>query len=308
MADQFGIDLGNAFQRAEEIQAARIANQFRPALNQLAVEEGTQMNALRGLQLQEAQQGLADENALRSARGAALTEAGVTGPKAEIAIISPAEAAKVQDYVAGLDEEGRKKAAEQIDRMGRIANYVLNAEDPAAAYADALELIPEKDRAGAPKEYDEKWVKLQLGRATALNDLFGETEDLIKNAPSGYRFTNKDRNELRPIKGGPQDPATKGESGLKTTQSNAIRSTVTSQFGGTYDPQTGAIVGLDPTQAERALAVMADAEAFLIADGAIGIAQAVQKAMAKNPGSKTEAAPAGDDTNVDENDPLDLGL
>lgn len=291
MASQWGIDLGNALARAEEIRAARITNQFRAKSLELEQTGAEQRNALGAIQVQQAQQGVDDENAIRAARGEAL--AGVNDPTKPIALISPAEATKTLDYMTSLDETGRKKAAERIATMGRMANYVLTSDDPQAAYADVLSQLPEDQRKAAPAQYDEKFVKLQLARAAALSEIAGQTEDLIKNAPSGYRYTDASRTSLTPIKGGPQDPATKGESGLKTTQSNAVRATVVSQFGGTYDPITGAFSLMDPEQAPRMLQVMDEAEAALKADPSLGIAQAVRKAM----GSQAPATDAegGDD-------------
>lgn len=290
MANQFGIDLGNALARAEEIRAARITNQFRAKSLELEQTGAEQRNALGAIQLQQAQQGVADDNALRAARAQALE--GVTDPTKPIALISPAEATKTLDYMTTLDKAGREKAAARIDQMGRLANYVLTSDDPQAAYAEVLDLLPEDQRQAAPPQYDEKFVKLQLARATALSEIAGQTEDLIKNAPSGYRYTDSSRTTLVPIKGGPKDPNTIGETGLKTDKSNAVRATVLSQFGGTYDPQTGAFSLMDPEQAPRMLQVMDAAEAALKADPSLGIAQAVRKAM-------QSAGPAADGDGAD---------
>lgn len=169
MANQFGVDLGAAFARAEEIKAARIANQFRPRALELAQTGAEQQNAMGAIQLQQAQQGMTDDNALRAQRETAL--AGSTAPSAGMAIINPAEAAKFEGYIAGLDEAGKAKVAESIEQMGQAAAWVQSQPDPAAAYKRALELFPPELVKDAPAEYDAQWVDVQLAKALNLKDL-----------------------------------------------------------------------------------------------------------------------------------------
>ncbi len=175
MANQFGIDygsveerVGNIEQRREAIKAARIANAFSPRMNEANLRNADQQSQINAMQITQGQNALADDAKIRTLGPAAA--GGDVAAMTEIAGISPAKAAEFGKYIEGLDEKGRAAVDRSREETGRLANYVLTAEDPAAAYAEALTLLPENIRKDAPKAYDEKWVKVQLARAVALKD------------------------------------------------------------------------------------------------------------------------------------------
>lgn len=287
-ATEYGINLGNVLSEAEQIAEARISNRL----------------AARAMQ---------DEEALRAQRGNVL--AGSNSPLAGMAAIDPAAANDVRTFLNGLSEDDRKVAEQNVDQIGRMAAFVLTSDDPEKAYQQVYASIDPKVRTQTkmPSAYDEGWVKLQLANAQSVDEIIKADAqaltDLNKDAPSGYQWTDKTKSALRPVKGGPHDPAVEGaKGGLETGIINAIRSTVTGQFDGFYDPQTGEIGFADPTQAGRALAVMAEAEANAMKGDTPAIA--VQKAMKTVEGltpAVTET-PAPSTTTVNPADPLGLGL
>ncbi len=70
-----------------------------------------------------------------------------------------------------------------------------------------------------------------------------------------------------------------GKAVLKTEASSSVRGAVASLFGGTFDPITQTIKGLDKGAARRALAVQAEAERLLLEQTEVTPAAAVQSAL-----------------------------
>lgn len=169
MANAFGIDYGSVLSRAEEIQAARLTNQFRPKALQLAQDAAETQNAMSAVQLGQAQQGAADDQTLRGLRGAAFN--GDKGAIAKMAVINPTEAAQFEAHVNSLDEKGKKEAAEKLDSVGRLLAYVRQAKNPVEAYGQALGMVDPETAKTLPKEYDPQWVDLQLAKSVALKDI-----------------------------------------------------------------------------------------------------------------------------------------
>jgi hypothetical protein len=167
VANQFGIDLGAVEERANAIKAARIQNAFAPRIQEAQLRNADQQGQINAMQIAQAQQGMADDATVRANSAGALN--GDPNSLSAIAAINPAKAKEFTDYVSGLDEKQRAAVQKSVDEAGRLANYVLSAPDPKAAYAEALTLLPKDLRAKAPAEYDEGWVKTQLGLATALH-------------------------------------------------------------------------------------------------------------------------------------------
>lgn len=277
MADALGIDVGNVLTRAEAIREARTRNQFLPkslALQQTAQEQGVQQNALA---LKTDQRNYNDETALRAQRGIAL--GGIDDPSAGLATISPDAAAKFHGYLDSLDEDGKKKVAENVDKFGKLIVYVKGAKDPNEAYIKAKGLLAPDAQKQMPATWDPDWGDATLAQATELKSLIDHNTG--KDAPSGYRWMPN--GSLTFIPGGPADPATisskKGGSGLDSAIANNIKSTVAMQFGGEFDPQTGEFSLLDKTQANRMIEVMAAAQDLVSADPSLTPARAVQQAM-----------------------------
>lgn len=274
MADEFGIDLGNVMQRAEQIQAARISNRFAPQQNELDIEGKTIGNEDAALALKARRRAYNDETHARGLRTSAA--GGDLDAMNRLATLDPAKAKEFHDYFQGLDEDQQKSVEETLDKIGKMIAYVKNAEDPEAAYLKAKALLTPEAQAKTPATWDPDWGDATLAQAMELNDLIGTGKG--EGAPAGYRWTPE--GNLAAIKGGPADKS--GEAvagGLDTAAANGIKSTVAMQFGGEYDPQTGEFSLLDRTQAERMLEVMAKAQEIVAKDGAIAPARAVQMAM-----------------------------
>lgn len=290
MADALGIDVGNVLSRAEAIKEARTRNQFLPkslALQQQAAEQGIASNALA---LKTGERNYNDETALRSQRGIAL--GGLDDPSAGLATISPKAAADFHGYLDSLDEDGKKKVAENIDKFGKLIVYVKGAKDPNEAYVKAKGLLAPEAQAQMPATWDPDWGDATLAQATELKSLLDHNTG--KDAPSGYRWMPN--GALTYIPGGPADPATKSAAkggGLDSAIANNIKSTVAMQFGGEFDPQTGEFSLLDKTQANRMIEVMAAAQDLVAEDPSLTPARAVQQAM--QAGSGNALSDAGGD-------------
>jgi hypothetical protein len=308
MANQWGIDLGNALARAEEIKAARINNAFRPRqleqgveLNDQAIVAGAQNNAMGAVNVTQAQRGEADTTALREARAKVIADPNHTEGLGDIGIIAPNELQGWTAEFAAQDERTRAKTLDNINQVGNLSAYVLSAEDPAKAYAEARKSMSPELQKLVPETFDQTWVEVQLAKATTLAQKAAQTQSLTKGAPANYMWTDETHTKLTPIPGGKADPANKPSSAVPVAVSNAIRATTVQLFGGTYDPQTGGFAGLDETQATRALDIMAAAEQ-LVVDKGLTPAIAVQQAF-KDGGGKVPAAGAddGETIKVDEN-------
>ena len=81
-----------------------------------------------------------------------------------------------------------------------------------------------------------------------------------------------------------------GTAVLKTEASSSVRGAVATLFGGTFDPITQTIKGLDKNASRRALAVQAEAERLLLEQTEVTPAAAVQSAL-----KTIEARGQGDD-------------
>ncbi len=136
-------------------------------MNEAQLRNADQQSQINAMQITQGQNAMADDATMRANRAGAL--AGDPNATAAMAAINPEVAAKYTDFLSGLDEKGRAAALKSVDEAGKLANYVLTAPDPKAAYAEALTLLPKDIRAKAPPEYDEGWVKTQLALATALH-------------------------------------------------------------------------------------------------------------------------------------------
>lgn len=144
MADQFGIDLGNALGKAEEITAARIRNRLSG-------------NAL--------------DDELRKRKGRENALAGNSSPLAGLAIMDPAQANQVQSFLSNLKDEERETVRLNNERIGQVAAFVLNSDDKEGAYQRARAQAPEEMKALMPATLDENWALLQLARASKIDDI-----------------------------------------------------------------------------------------------------------------------------------------
>lgn len=307
MASAYGIDLGAALSRAEEIKAARINNAFRPRqleqgveLNDQAIVAGAQNNAMGAVNVQQAQQGQADTATLREARAKVIADPNHKEGLGDIGIIAPNELQGWTAEFAAQDKRTQEKTLDNINQVGNLAAYVLNSEDPAKAYAASRKSMPPELQKIVPEEYDQQWVEVQLAKATTLAQKAAQTQTLTKGAPANYMWTDETHTKLQPIPGGKADPASKPSGAVPVAVSNAIRATTVQLFGGTYDPQTGGFAGLDETQATRALDIMAAAEELVNSEG-LTPAVAVQKAFKAKGGPVKAGADDGETIKVDEN-------
>ncbi len=270
--DAMGIDVGNILSNVEQIKSARIQNIIN-------------------------ERSLTDEEKLRDLRGKALD--GRIDAMNQMAVIDPKQAEEVRRYYAGLKDDEKKQFDENVTKAGQMGAWVLNQPNREQAYADAREMLMEtnpKLAAQMPEKFNESWVELQVAQASTMKDIIDQGDGGKPNttgAPKDMMWT-KDGTGVVPIPGGPLDPKNKATApnSLDNAVSSNIRLAVQQAFGGMYDPVTGEMGFNDPTTAQRAMGVMAQAEK--LAQGGMAPLQAVQQAMQQAGGNVLTpgAAPA----------------
>lgn len=302
MADEYGIDLGNVFARAEDIKAARIRNKFAEKDAALAQQGTVLQNEMAAINLQQAQREEADTMTARNARGVAARAAGLPAADVALVTIGPAKAQELRTFFENLDESKRDSYLQNVEDLGKAAAYVKTAKDPEAAFLEVKSLLPKEVQAAWPATYDPGYIDLTVAQALEVKDILGKKATGQGDAPSGYEWL-PDGSGLKPIKGGPHDKPGEG-GGIETAAANGIKSTVAMAFGGTYDPVTEQFAITDPSQANRMIDVIALAQEKLIANPSMAPGRAVQMALQESgvePGSV-----GGDNAMAGGDDPLGI--
>lgn len=277
MADEFGIDVGNVLARVEDIKAARIRNKFAPKDAELAQQANVMQNDMAALQLQQARRAEGDIMTERGARGDAAKAAGLPAPQAALVTINPAKAQELSTFFNNLDEDQRKTYAQNVEDMGKAAAYIKTSKDPEAAFLEVKGMLSPELQKKLPATYDADFVDMALAQALEVKDILSGGGGKKSDAPSGYEW-NPD-GSLKPIKGGPHDPATKTGGGLETAAANGIRSTVALAFGGEFNPATGEFSVMDPNEASQMIDVIALAQEKMIANPSLAPGRAVEQAL-----------------------------
>lgn len=230
MANALGFDLGKTMMTAETIRGARDDRASREAARQ----RGQAVNALRGR-----------------------VAAGEEGAMNEFVALAPEEAKQTLDAYNAMDEREKAQTAENVDAIGRMAAYVIQAEDPAAAYAQVRGSLAPEMAQGIPEAYDPNFVQMQLARARELDDLLANPEKVtigaedrlyrdgrvIESAVSDSERTRQNSRGNALIRA--EASKSGGGGTIKSADTNAIYRQASSLFGGAFDPTTGRISGLD---------------------------------------------------------------
>ena len=185
MAGNQGFSLGNTLQQAESIKAARMRNELsQRTLDRDARSQGLREQAVGG-----------NRNAL-----------------AGLAATDPGGASDLMNTIAQMDAPKREQAQASIDQLGRVAAWVLQSPDPAAAYAQAKTLLTPEFAAQLPEQYDENMMKLAISQAMKLDEVLaapveaereraGEARDIrAENRAEARNVAKEGRNELRTIR------------------------------------------------------------------------------------------------------------
>ena len=304
MADQYGIDLGNAFARAEDIKAARIRNKFAEKDAQLSQDRSVMQNEMAGIELQQAQRDEGDIVTGRNARAVAGQAAGLPAQDVALLTISPTKAGELKTYFEGLKEDDRKVYEQNVEDMGKAAAYIKTAPDPEKAFIEVKNTLSPELQKQLPATYDPNFIDLALAQSLEIKDILTlKGGKKPGDAPSGYEWL-PDGSGLKPIKGGPHDKAGGGGGSIETAAANGIKATVALAFGGEFNPTTGEFSIMDPGKANQMIDVIALAQEKMIADPSIAPGRAVQQALKESgvdPAAVGNAMTGGDDA-----DPLGI--
>lgn len=265
MANALGFDLGKTMMAAESIRGARDERKNREAARQ----RGQAVNALRSR-----------------------VAAGEEGAMDEFVAIAPEEAKQTLDAYNAMDERQKAQADENIDAIGRMAAYVMQSEDPAAAYSQVRSSLDPEMTQGMPEQFDPNFVQMQLARARELDDLLANPEKVTVGAEDRlYRdgqvidtavsSAERDRQNSRGNALIRAKASGAGGGSLKSSDTNAIYRQASSLFGGAFDPSTGRVSGLDGEAMGKVQSISEEASR-LYADGEVNThAAAVSQAARK---------------------------
>ncbi|MGM0614762.1 MAG: hypothetical protein ACQES7_04285 [Pseudomonadota bacterium] len=253
MANALGIDLGQVYQTAEAVKGMQMNRQDREA----ARERGQAVNALRGR---------------------AVGEGGKINKEAmgEFVAFAPEEAKQLMDAIGSMDEREREAMQERVDTLGRVAAYIRSSDNPEQAYQTAKQNLNPEVAGNMPEQYDPNFVEMGLARAREIDDMLanpqlvtvGAEDRLYKDGQVLERTTSSAERGRQTSRANALTSAAtsranaltraEGDSGpqrLKSADTNAIYRQAAGIFGGTFDPTTGRVSGLDPSQSAKVQSV-----------------------------------------------------
>ena len=294
MANALGIDLGQVYKTSEAVKTMRMDREDRESARQRAQT----VNALRG----------------RVAEGE-------EGAMQEFVALAPEEAKQTLDAYNAMDEREKAQAQENVDAIGRMAAYVMQAEDPERAYQTVRGNLDPEVAGELPEQYDPNFVQMQLARARELDDLLanpekvtiGAEDRLYKDGRVVDRATSSAERDRQNSRGNALIRAQgNGPGRLKSSDTNAIYRQTVGIFGGTFDPMTGRVSGLDPDQSARVQSLAERASELYATQEANTHASAVARAArelgieVQSLGGGGQGAPQGGGGNLDRNQLLDM--
>ena len=296
MANPLGFDLGQTMATAETIRSARDDRATREAARQ----RGQAVNALRGR-----------------------VAAGEEGAMSELVALAPDEAKQTLDAYNAMDERQKAQAQENIDAIGRMAAYVMQAQDPAAAYQTVRSNLDPEIAQSLPEQYDGNFVQMQLARAREIDDLLANPEKVTIGAEDRlYRdgqvietaVSDAERNRQNSRGNALIHAQASGAGGgtIKSADTNAIYRQAAGLFGGAFDPTTGRISGLDADAMGKIQSITEEASR-LYAEGESGthagaVAQAARRLgiAVQNLGVRGSQQTGGEQAPVDRNQLLQM--
>lgn len=135
-----------------------------------------------------------------------------------------------------------------------------------------------------PSKFSQEWLDNKYKKAKSdykvVTEKFGTDAGTMAQ---DYRVVDGQRQKV----GKPYSPhATKAgakggrgtQGGLKASDSNSIANATADIFGGIYDPQTGRVSGIDPSETQRVASIQARAEEIFMANPATGHRMAATEA------------------------------
>jgi hypothetical protein len=250
------------------------------------VRNADTQNEMQQMQIAQARQSMDKEGQLR-----ALYSKVASGDKAAargVMAIDPKAGIELSKHMRQQDENMNEDVAQ-------AANWVISQPEDqrGQAYQTAIgHLKRDYPEMQFSDTYDPKVTSLLATRGIKVTDLMRQSLDKDKhNETKRHNLATEGINR------------SKGENsgGPKAADSNALRAQVGELFGGTFDPQTGRIMGLNKDQSARALKITSRASRIFL-DGGLSHAEAVAKAAeeagialpgAANPATGAAPKPAG---------------
>lgn len=265
MANQYGIDLGEVYRTAEAVKGSRETRENNALLMKWKVEDRAKESA--------------KASKLNELRGAAAT--GDRKALVNLVTLDPEEGKKVIEAFSQMDESQRAQIKDNVDKVGRMAAFVLQSQDPEGAYQRVLQLLPPEMAAQAPKQYDPQFVQLQLAQAQEMDDLLqnpelitvGTTDRLYRH---GKELERTQSNALLKA----QEKAN-GEGGVKSADESLIYRQAAELMGGVFDQQ-GNLQNLDPDTRGKVQAIATEgARIYQQSGGKITRSEAATQAARK---------------------------
>lgn len=243
MANQFGIDMGEAYRTTEAVKGSR---QQRKT-NELALDwkkEDRDQARQRGQTL----------NSLRSRVAAGGPDA--KQAERELIAFAPEEATKVQEAFKNMDERQRKQMEENVETLGRVSTFILQGgtpEEQAQRYQRARQNLAPEIAANMPEEYDPNFVQMGLARARELDDMlqnpeqitFGGEDRLYKD---GQMIESTTSNALL------KEQAGGSGTDFKSSDENLMFRQAAELLGGIFDQQ-GNLQNLNPENRSKVQAI-----------------------------------------------------
>ncbi|MEE9905549.1 MAG: hypothetical protein K4305_09025 [Chlorobium sp.] len=239
----------------------------------------------------------------------------------EFITIDPEEGKRIADAFGAMDENERKSTSSQIDKVGRIAHYVLSGGDDnerAQRYSYARQNSEPEIAGQMPEQYNPAFVQYHLSRATEMKELLENPDvktlggydvayqrglpisrptpnmNMLKMANDNTQ-ADLDRSNKIALKG-----MEDGGSGVpKSADEALIYRQAAGLFGGTFD-QAGNLIALDASARPRVQAIATEA-AKLFASGKYSRSESVTIAARKygvnvDDGTQKPGAPAAGKT------------
>lgn len=251
MANALGIDLGNVYRTAEAVRNSRQTRAAAEAAN------GTGENAL----------------AMQDARRAA-----ASGDFSQLIALDPSEARTTIAAYNDMDERTRAAEREKVEQLAQVASSILQADQPAQAYAQLIQNLPAEVRSQLPAQYDEQFLQFQLSRAVEIDKLYDSVEGDRESARDFQEaLALDDHQTANNVLEDEQTGGSGGGGNLDATTTNAIYRQSVGLFGGALDAD-GKPVGLDNTASRQAQEIAKEAEKLMIADPNLTISVAVSDA------------------------------
>lgn len=241
--------------------------------------------AKTSMALQDYAQERKSEDAIKTARGEAVS--GEPDAIKALMKLSPEDAGEIIDNLAGMDEAGRKQIKADSERVAKQMMWVMQGENEQAQgdrWEQVVDFLTKAGDEGAEAyrgQFSPALAENLIMKAMTVDDIneqfsFGQLKVGQQDGKDVYIQTNPvGQTRVAPVPEGvsPIEKETYVSKGagdkpfsMKASDSNSIRSSAAALFGGTWDPQTGRVSGIERGQQKNVLAI-SERASRIYADG-----------------------------------------